>query len=89
MSSLIKLESAVHKGNVRDTFVNFKHSRKTAHTHNALDDAIAHTEALWQIQKELGFKDQPYLTWVTRQFSFRLIQKFQNVTIAIAIKFAR
>jgi hypothetical protein len=37
-------------------FVNFKHLRKTAHTHNALDDARGNAEALLQIKEEFGLK---------------------------------
>jgi hypothetical protein len=32
---------------------------------------------------------EPQSTWVTRQLSLRLTQKFQSVTVAIAINFAR
>jgi DNA polymerase III alpha subunit (gram-positive type) len=37
---------SLYKGLMKDTFVNFKHLRQTAHTHNALDDAIGNAEAL-------------------------------------------
>lgn len=36
---------SLYKGLVRDTFQNFKHLRKTAHTHNPVDDAMGNAEA--------------------------------------------
>ncbi|MEA2028142.1 MAG: hypothetical protein U9N49_04135 [Campylobacterota bacterium] len=36
--------------------VHFKHLRKTAHTHNALDDAIGNAEALLKIVKKYDLK---------------------------------
>lgn len=47
---------SLYKGLVKDTFVNFKHLRKTAHTHNALDDARGNAEALLQMKAEFGLK---------------------------------
>lgn len=47
---------SLYKGIVKDTFVNFKHLRKTAHTHNALEDARGNAEALLQLKAELGLK---------------------------------
>jgi DNA polymerase III epsilon subunit-like protein len=47
---------SLYKGIVKDTFVNFKHLRKTAHTHNALDDAKGNAEALLQLKAEFGLK---------------------------------
>ena len=47
---------SLYKGIVKDTFKNFKHLRKTKHTHNPVDDAIGNAEALLFMQKELGFK---------------------------------
>lgn len=38
-----------YKGIMRDNFCSFKHLRKTAHTHNALDDARGNAEALLAI----------------------------------------
>jgi hypothetical protein len=40
---------------VKDTFENFKHLRKTAHTHNPVDDAMGNAEALLEMQR-LGLK---------------------------------
>lgn len=47
---------SLYKGLVKDTFVNFKHLRKTAHTHNALEDARGNAEALLQLKQEFGLK---------------------------------
>ena len=47
---------SLYKGLSKDTFVNFKHLRKTAHTHNALDDARGNAEALLQMKAEFGLK---------------------------------
>lgn len=47
---------SLYKGLTKDTFVNFKHLRKTQHTHNALDDAKGNAEALLQIKQEFGLK---------------------------------
>jgi hypothetical protein len=47
---------SLYKGAVKDTFVNFKHLRKTKHTHNALDDARGNAEALLQIAVDFGLK---------------------------------
>ena len=44
-----------YKGMQKDTFVNFKHLRKTTHTHNPVDDARGNAEALLQM-KEMGLK---------------------------------
>jgi len=41
---------------VKDVFANFKHLRKTAHTHNPVDDARGNAEALLQIKDEYGLK---------------------------------
>jgi len=37
---------SLYKGFVKDTFANFKHLRKTEHTHNPVDDARGNAEAL-------------------------------------------
>jgi len=47
---------SLYKGIVRDTFQNFKHLRKTPHTHNPVDDARGNAEALLTIKKEHGLK---------------------------------
>ncbi len=44
------------KGIVRDTFQNFKHLRKTAHTHNPVDDAKGNAEALLAMKDQLQLK---------------------------------
>lgn len=46
---------SLYKGMMKDTFVNFKHLRKTAHTHNPVDDARGNAEALLQM-KNAGLK---------------------------------
>jgi hypothetical protein len=46
---------SLYKGLQKDTFVNFKHLRKTKHTHHPVDDARGNAEALLQM-KELGLK---------------------------------
>lgn len=46
---------SLYKGLAKDMFVNFKHLRKTAHTHNPVDDAKGNAEALLQM-KEMGLK---------------------------------
>jgi len=47
---------SLYKGLVKDTFVNFKHLRETAHTHHALDDARGNAEALLRMKSEFGLK---------------------------------
>jgi len=47
---------SLYKGMQKDMFTNFKHLRKTAHTHNALDDAKGNAEALLAMRDELGLK---------------------------------
>lgn len=44
-----------YKGMQKDAFVNFKHLRKTKHTHHPVDDALGNAEALLQM-KEMGLK---------------------------------
>ncbi len=46
---------SLYKGLQKDTFVNFKHLRKTKHTHDPVDDARGNSEALLQM-KEMGLK---------------------------------
>jgi hypothetical protein len=46
---------SLYKGLVRDTRQNFKHLRKTAHTHHAVDDAKGNAEALLEM-KRMGLK---------------------------------
>jgi len=42
---------SLYKGLVRSMFLNFKHLRKTEHTHNPLDDAIGNLEAFEEMVK--------------------------------------
>lgn len=46
---------SLYKGMQKDTFVSFKHLRKTAHTHHPVDDAKGNAEALLAM-KEMGLK---------------------------------
>ena len=43
---------SLYKGMVCDTFKNFKHLRKTKHTHHPVDDAIGNAEALLQMKAD-------------------------------------
>ena len=45
---------SLYKGMVNDTSKNFKHLRKTKHTHNPVDDAIGNAEALLHMKNEMG-----------------------------------
>jgi hypothetical protein len=47
---------SLYKGLMKDTFVNFKHLRKTRHTHNPVDDAMGNAEALLHMKQALGLK---------------------------------
>jgi hypothetical protein len=46
---------SLYKGLAKDVFATFKHLRKTAHTHDPVDDARGNAEALLQL-KDLGLK---------------------------------
>jgi hypothetical protein len=46
---------SLYKGMVKDTFQNFKHLRKTIHTHHPVDDAKGNAEALLEM-KNMGLK---------------------------------
>lgn len=46
---------SLYKGLVRDTFQNFKHLRRTEHTHHPVDDAKGNAEALLEMKK-MGLK---------------------------------
>ncbi len=46
---------SLYKGLVKDTSKNFKHLRKTRHTHHPVDDATGNAEALLEMQR-LGLK---------------------------------
>ncbi len=43
---------SLYKGLVRDMFANFKHLRKTAHTHHPVDDARGNAEALLKMKED-------------------------------------
>jgi hypothetical protein len=47
---------SLYKGLMQDTFVNFKHLRRTRHSHNPLDDAMGNAEALLHMKQTLGLK---------------------------------
>lgn len=47
---------SLYKGLVKDSSLNFKHLRKTTHTHHPLDDAIGNAEALLHMIHEMGLK---------------------------------
>lgn len=47
---------SLYKGVIKDTFQNFKHLRKTKHTHNPVDDAKGNAEALVILKKDYGLK---------------------------------
>lgn len=47
---------SLFKGLVKDTFQNFKHLRKTKHTHHPVDDARGNAEALLVFKQEYGLK---------------------------------
>jgi DNA polymerase III epsilon subunit-like protein len=47
---------SLYKGIVKDVSKNFKHLRKTIHTHNPVDDVIGNAEALLYMKKEMGLK---------------------------------
>ncbi len=47
---------SLYKGIVNDMFQNFKHLRKTKHTHNPVDDALGNAEALLYMKHQMGLK---------------------------------
>jgi len=47
---------SLYKGMVKNSSQNFKHLRKTKHTHNPVDDAIGNVEALYYMINEMGYK---------------------------------
>jgi DNA polymerase III alpha subunit (gram-positive type) len=47
---------SLYKGMAKDTFVNFKHLRKTKHTHHPVDDARGNAEALLAMKEQMGLK---------------------------------
>lgn len=46
----------LYKGLVHDTFKNFKHLRKTKHSHDPVDDARGNAEALLQMRDQFDLK---------------------------------
>lgn len=47
---------SLYKGLVKDTAKNFKHLRRTQHTHHPVDDARGNAEALLTMKQQLGLK---------------------------------
>ena len=47
---------SLYKGLVKDASKNFKHLRKTAHTHHPVDDARGNAEAMLALKEQLGLK---------------------------------
>jgi hypothetical protein len=47
---------SLYKGLVKDFKKNFKHLRRSRHTHNPVDDARGNAEALLHMRDELGLK---------------------------------
>ena len=45
---------SLYKGLIKDTFKNFKHLRKTKHTHNPVDDAVGNAEAMVHMKETMG-----------------------------------
>lgn len=47
---------SLYKGLVKDTTLNFKHLRKTTHTHNPVEDVLGNAEALLYMKRDMGLK---------------------------------
>lgn len=47
---------SLYKGLVKDDFQNFKHLRRTEHTHHPVDDARGNAEALLHLKAQMGLK---------------------------------
>lgn len=47
---------SLYKGLVKDMSKNFKHLRKTGHSHNPVDDVRGNAEALLYLKREMGLK---------------------------------
>lgn len=47
---------SLYKGLVKDVRKNFKHLRRTKHTHHPVDDAKGNAEALLAMQKKMGLR---------------------------------
>lgn len=47
---------SLYKGLVKDSFKNFKHLRKTKHSHHPVDDARGNAEAMLHMDRQMGLK---------------------------------
>jgi DNA polymerase III epsilon subunit-like protein len=47
---------SLYKGLVKDLTKNFKHLRKTVHSHHPIDDVMGNAEALLDLRNEMGLK---------------------------------
>ncbi len=47
---------SLYRGLVKDMKLNFKHLRRTRHSHDPLDDAIGNAEAMLTMVQEMGLK---------------------------------
>ena len=47
---------SLYKGMVKDAYMNFKHLRKTSHTHHPVDDAKGNAEAMLTMKSSMGLK---------------------------------
>lgn len=47
---------SLYKGLVKSDFQNFKHLRKTEHTHHPVDDALGNAEALLHMKEKMGLE---------------------------------
>ena len=47
---------SLYKGMVKDMWQNFKHLRRTKHTHDPVDDALGNAEAMLSMVQEMGLK---------------------------------
>lgn len=47
---------SLYKGMVKDTFQNFRHLRRTRHTHHPVDDARGNAEALLAMKEQHGLR---------------------------------
>jgi DNA polymerase III alpha subunit (gram-positive type) len=47
---------SLYKGLVKDTFATFRHLRRTAHTHDPVDDARGNAEALLHMKEHMALK---------------------------------
>lgn len=47
---------SLYKGLVKNSFQNFKHLRKTKHSHNPIDDSMGNVEALYHMIEQMGYK---------------------------------